>query len=360
MKIDVEKIETPDIWDQQLKNYNAGIFMSSAWLTALSNNERKPVYLRLLLGSEPVAVLGGLGIFIGKGPAKQLLFYSGIASRSKDPSLMKSCKLALYEYAGKNGYKRISMKSYDHHSYVPAKISQFKEWKRAEYIFYLDRNKEVIINGFDKDFRRRARKAKRDGLIIKNSNSSELTDIMLKLINETYEIRQQKGYGQYSYTFLPFFEKIQINKLINQGHASFYLAQRENEILSIQLVFSWEGKVYGIYMGTSANGYKLGAPSFLLYEIVGILKDKGYSYYNIGGVQRSPKHSGLRNFKDSLGSEIVNSSEEATNFSGLPLSFLNLFLDLKRFLLEGKIIPWRIAKLLIYIIDIILNKKDKY
>ncbi len=333
--------------------------MTSAWLSAITNNDINPLYLRFILADKPVAIAGGVEVLIGKGPAKQLLFYSGIASSSNDPFLIKKCKYELYIYARDNGYQRVVMKSYDNQLYVPAEINKFKKLERMEYIFRLDSYKESVIDGFSRSLRRKARKAKRDGTVLKKSYSVEMVEKLFEFLDETYNVRQLKGYGAYACLFLPFFGRGEIEKLVQARHAALYYAERQNEILSMSLVFSYQKKAYGLLMGTSRNGYKAGVPSFLNFELASILKEQGYSYLNIGGVQRDVKHQGLKDFKDQLGTDIVGSGEEVTNFLNPPLSYFNPLLNLKRFLGDLKVLPWRFKKSIIDIIDLILNKRDQ-
>ncbi len=355
----IERLENPKNWDEELANFQGGLFMTSAWLSAVSNKDIKPLYLRFILDEKPFAIAGGIDVLVGKGPARQLLFYSGIASGSKDPFLIKKCKYELYMFARKNGYQRIVLKSYDNQSYVPAKIREFKRMGRMEYIFRLDNYKDSVIDGFSRSLRRKARKAKREGAVLKKSYSVELIGKLFRFINETYDVRQSKGYGAYVYLFLPYFGRDEIVRLVKAKHAALYYAERNNETLSMSLVFSCQKKAYGILMGTSRDGYKAGAPSFLNYELACILKEQGYSYLNIGGVQRDVKHQGLKDFKDQLGTDVVASGEEATNFLNPPLSFLNPLLNLKRFLSGFKVLPWRFKKTIIKLIDLILKKRDQ-
>ena len=113
-------------------------------------------------------------------------------------------------------------------------------------------------------------------------------------------------------------------------------------------------------MGTSLKGYKVGSPSFHYYEIVRLLKEKGYSYYNVGGLPSANSHKGLKEFKGRLGAEVIKSAEEVTNFMSPALSYLNPFLDLKRFLRGIKFLPGIIKRPIIVFTYLIVQKRDKY
>ncbi len=357
----IERLENSDYWDDAIKSFQGGIFMTTAWITAISNNERRPVYLRFIKDDKPVAFLGGLEVYIKNGPGWQLFFYSGITSDIHDPSFIRICKIALYNYARKNGYQRISIRSYDYQSFVHARVKQFKVRKeRMEYVLHLDRDNDSIINGFSSSLRQRARKVRREGAVLKKGHSPELIEKLFSLINETSDLRRSKGYGAYNYSFLPFCGRAEIERLVKERYASIYFTELHGEILSIELFLDFNNKAFGILMGTSLKGYKIGSPSFHYFEIVRSLKDNGYLYYNVGGVPRSNKHKGLREFKGRLGAEVIDSAEEATNFLSPSLSYLNPFLDFKRFISGIKYLPGSFKRLLIVFADLVVQKRDQY
>jgi hypothetical protein len=356
----IERLNSYSRWDKELETYGGSIFINSFWISMLSKDDRNPVYLRFILENEPVGMLGGIEIKVNNGPAKQLFFYSGIALKNANASLMGLCKTALYEYAQKGGYQRISMRSYDDQSYIDARISHFRIRKRMEYVFYLDKDRKKLVECFDRDLRRRVRKAKSEGAVFKRSGSPALCKTLLSLIEETYNLRQSKGYGKYDFLYLPFFGLSEINEIVRQGNGAFYFVEKDHEIISMQLVIFYGKKAYSVLMGTSLAGYRAAAPSLLFYELVLSLKEKGYSYLNIGGVSRSGMQKGLNKFKESLGAELVTSAEEQTNFIAPPLSFLNPVLELKRLLRNLRVIPGRIRIPFIFLLDLVIQKRDQY
>ena len=357
-KLTVIKEEKTDKWDKEVDKYNGGLFMTSIWINCISNSIIKPVYLKFLKGEENVALTAGVEICSDKGKFRQLLFYSGIALKSKDPLMAGECKNTLYSYAKRNGYHRISLRSYDDQTYLPVKTKKFKRTERSEFVFYLE--EDDISANFSPDVRRRARKAGKNGAVIKKSDSAEMTSRLFKLIDETYKIRQSKGRGPYSFLFLPFFKVEQIKSLVRKKYAVFYYTEMNGEIMSVSLVLTINKKAYGVLMGTSGDGYKAGVPPFHHYEQTRLMKNEGYKYYNIGGVQSGPKYEGLRRFKESLGAEPVISYEEVTSFINKPYSFLNPLLNTKWILLHMNFLPWKFKKAVIKIIDLAIRKKDRY
>ncbi len=360
MAVTIERQENSIDWDKELESFRGSIFMSSTWISVISNNERKPVYLRFIENDVLVGMLGGIELPIKNGPARQLFFYSGIASDCNDARVIARCKTALYEYAKNSGYHRVSMRSYDYHSCPDARVRKFKVRERIEYVFYLDKDREQLVNCFGRRIRNRVRKAKREGAVLKTSSSPDLIENLFSLINVTYNVRQSKGYGRYNYLFLPFFSWIEIEELVKKGNAALYYVEKDREIMSIQLVIFQGKQAYIILMGTSNNGYREGAPSFLFYELATTLRDRGYLYLNTGGVCRGTKQIGLKIFKERLGAEAIKSTEEVTNFIAPPLSYLNPFIEFKRFLHDLKFIPGRIKLPFIFFIDLVVQKRDRY
>jgi hypothetical protein len=328
-KVFVELVENPETWDNQLEEFNGSLFMTGKWIDIISAKGRSPVYFRFIFNGNVIALLGGIKLLYPKYNLKQLFFYSGIAAKTKDPELIRKCKLSLYEYAKKNNYFRIRMRSYDHISSVQVKLNQFKETQRIEFITFLDKDKSEIFKSFDSDVKRRARIAKSKGVLLKNSKSISFIEKMMALLEETRKVRRSKGYGEYDYSYLPFFKSEAINRLVSAGHASFYYAEFDNEILSIQFVFECQGKAFEIFEGTTLNGYKMNAPSFMMYEVTGLLKDRGYKYYNHGGVPQGLSHAGLKKFKAKIGAISVDSYEGLTSFITFPLNLLNPFFKFK-------------------------------
>lgn len=360
MEISVQRVENLESWNTELESFLGSVFMAREWIEAISCESRNPIYLRFISNGEVLGILGGLELSNAKGTAKQLFFYSGIAARTKDPDLIRKLKLSLYKFAKSNNYCRVTLRSYDHLSFVPSRLKQFKVYQRSEYIVFLNKEKDEIFRNIDGDIKRRARKAKREGVVLKKTHSPTMSGTLLNLLDETRKIRQSKGYGSFSSLYIPLFKKEEIIKLTATGHSTFYYAESQNEILSIQMVFIFRGKAYELFEGTSLNGYRLNAPAFLLYEITQELIDQRCRYFNHGGIPQSLKHGGLKKFKEKIGASAVPSGVEVTDFITFPLNLLNPLLILKRALINPQIDSGLFKRVILKIINIILNYPDKY
>ncbi len=360
MNIIVQRVADPIGWDVDLDDYNGSLFLSSAWLSSLANGERMPVYLLFRHNDKTIAMLSGIDAPVRKSKRRQLFFYSALALKDKDIYQVQFCKQALYAYARAKGYVRISLKSYDQHSIQSHGSKLFKEFSRMEYLFDLGKGQEDVVKRFSPDFRRRARKAEREGVVFRQSYSTDLITPLFELLHTTLNTRRAKGYGNYTYLYLPFFNRKEMEALLRKKAATFFYVEHAQKILSIQFVIAFRKKAYGIFMGTGPEGYKTGTPSFLFHKGVEYLCQGDYQYYNLGGVQRRKSHKGLKKFKDSMGARVIESMEESTNFLHYPLRLLNPLMNLKRFSEHADMLPWRIRKPVIALCDFILAGRDKY
>ncbi len=352
-------------WDQELARYNGSLFLSRVWVesVAQSHKNRQAVFLYFYFKNQLVAMLAGLDIAMRKGNGRQLLFYSGMAMLAEQRELYESsCKTALHFYALQCGYARITLKSYDHHYYSEKphgkERKKFQLYPRTEYYFDLHRGKENILGRFKPDLRRRARKAGRKGLTFRTTQQPAMVNELINLINETYKRRNAKGYGPYEHFFLPLFHKQEMDRMLQAGAARFFVAEEDGRPLSIQFVFAYEGKAYGIFMGTHPKGYKHNAPAFLYYKGVEYLCDEGFSYYNLGGIQTN--HRGLKMFKNSLGASRMESCEETSRFLQYPYKLWNPILKTMEGVKKARFIPGRFKKPLLRFCGFLLNGQHKY
>jgi len=355
----VEKTRITKNWDEELKNHNGSLFLSKIWLESLRSEDCIPVYLVFKEGNTVIAMLGGLVRPVGKGPEKQLFFFSGIATRTSQKTKINECKSKLLEYAKKYSYSRIILKSYDSHSQNIPYVEEYFPLERVEYVINLDREKEEIVAGFAKRYRRYINKARKLGAIFRYGYSEELLDRLIHLMESTRESRISKGYGNYEIFTMPFLNRKSMLILLSNKAATIFYIEYLGEIVSIQFVLELAGRAYGLYMGTNSKGYEISAPSVLYYEIAFACKEKGEKSYNLGGVPLGEGNKGINRIKQFMGADKVISNEEVTDFLAGPVMKLNKYLWMKRFLNRIRI-PWKIKKRLIRITDIQLNGMDRY
>ena len=359
MSIVIEKINLISGWDEKLKEFNGSIFMSSEWLESLKADDRKPVYLVFNIINDAQALLAGFERPVYNSNYKQLFFYSGIIAREKNLELIKDCKNALVHFCRKNKYSRIIMKSYDFFDQLQVSAGQYIPFKRAECVISLLKTEEELINNIAKRYRSYIRKGKRNGVVFKYGNSPKLLKTFYELLDDTFEVRTSKGYAQYKIFTMPFMEREQMKRLIENGAASLYYVEKDGEILSMQFLLNLAGRAYMLLMGTSPTGYKLSAPSVLIYDSIIKLKREGIDSYNLGGIPLGEENDGVKRFKIMMGASVLESVEESTDFIISPLNHINFLLMIKRFLLNVRL-PWIVKKQLLRGIDFYIMGRDQY
>lgn len=359
MFITIKKEENPEIRHNEPGIEHGSVFLNYFWLNALKKEDRIPIYLKFYRDNELVGLIAGLERPVMNSNSKQLFFFSGIACSDSDSDLLTGCKSALIDYATRNGFSRIVIKSYDHTSYIPAKTKRFRKFDRGEYVVDLTKDIQELKKGFDKNVIRLVKKTENGGALFKTGYSVELLDKLFGLLDNTHEVRTKKGYGSYNIFAMPFLDRDIMEKLLIKKEAVLFYVEYQNEIQSMQFAVTSNKRAYALLMGVSEKGYSFGIPSLLWYKAFFYLKDMGFLSFNLGGVPLGSKNKGLRRFKRSMGAELIGSCEEFTDFLIPPLSLLNPLLAIKRTVLKAHL-PWKIKKFLIDFLDLFIKKRDEY
>ena len=322
--INVKQVFDPNIWGKELNEFQYGIFITNKWLSAIARSNEAPIYFDFKKGEKTVAKIAGLSIKNRRKKPDILYFYSGIAYKTFNEKLIHSCNNQLIIFAKTHGYDKVIIKSYDYSEEFSIKTKNlFAERRRLEYLIDLTIDEQTIYRRFNKKARYYIRKAKGCGSTVHESQSLDLLKLLLEYLNKTHEIRISKGYSNYNIFFLRNFDEYTLISLLKNGTAIMYYVQTNNDINSIQYILVHNGKASGLLMGTTQEGYDLHSPVFLEYTIMLLLKSRGYSIYNLGGIPFHSSHRGLIQYKKSIGAYSVNLQDQNTYFLLFPLKILN-------------------------------------
>lgn len=345
-------------WSRELTIFNYSIFISETWLRSVSNNNEIAIYLDFKIGGDVVAKIAGLSVKNRKNKPDILYFYSGIAFKSYDEKLIHSCNNQLIDFARSRGYDKVIIKSYDYSEEFTIKISNlYVERRRLEFLINLAIDEESIYHKFNKKARYHIRKAKSNGSTIHESQSSDLLDILLKLLNETREIRISKGYSEYNIFYLRNFNEHTLMSLLKNGSATMIYVETNNKINCIQFILLNNKIASGLLMGTTQEGYDLYAPVFLEYNIMLMLKRRNYISYNLGGIPYNTSHNGLIRYKTSIGAYSITLQDQNTYFLLSPLRYLNPLIKISNFLPDNKMAIF-FKKVLRKIIKLVIIDND--
>ncbi len=324
---DIREVPDPQQWATSLNRYLHSFYITVPWLNAVKKEDESPIYLDFLVDNDIVAKVAGLSVRNRKKMPDLLYFYSGIAFKTPDETLIASCYQFLIRYAKKNKYDRVIIKScdYDESFTYPSKVL-IVDRKRSEYIVDLSVDENIILSKFNKTARRHIRKAVKWGLQVSESKSPEILMLLLEYLKETRNIRISKGYAPYKIFHLRNFDKKSLMPFLEQGLATMFLVFNKNKITSVIYILLHGKRAILFLIGTTQKGYELYAPTFLEYNIMILLKKRGFKSLNLGGIPYDSSHKGLIQYKKSLGAYKVSLLDQKTYYLLYPLRLLNPFL----------------------------------
>ena len=97
---------------------------------------------------------------------------------------------------------------------------------------------------------------------------------------------------------------------IEPGNGRLFMVYSNEIPLAGILLHCGHGRAYYTMAGSSPEGFSSHAPSFLVWQVMRILRDDGYTIFNLGGVPGSARHEsdlahGLYRFKNAFGGREV-------------------------------------------------------
>lgn len=139
----------------------------------------------------------------------------------------------------------------------------------------------VWENSFDRGVRKAIRKSMKNGLqyqVFDRQNiDTEIIDAFLSIYNHTMSRNNADEYYCFSNEFITgLFDKMPQNCLIA-------FAKLENEVISAELVLYNKSNAYGFLGGTRSEFYQVAPNSFLRFELIKSLIERGVQKYSIGG-----------------------------------------------------------------------------
>lgn len=149
-------------------------------------------------------------------------------------------------------------------------------------------------------------------------------------MKETKKRRLLKGYTNYNPFYFPYFNEDSLRKLLKAKVVKLYVVKKDDIVWAVQVVYEYDHKSYGLFVGINQEGYNYGIPSFIDLGIINDLKNNGFHYFNMGGVPTDKTHLGIASFKKMFGARECSSSYGSTNFLLFPYTILNPLVTLLR------------------------------
>lgn len=274
------------------------------WLSAFAGDSISVVFLRFARRGNTVGAIGGLQVASSSNPilraaTERLFFFSGPLVVAPCPELMRDCFAALRGYAVRSQYVACTLRWYDFPFPFDFASTGFQPAFRHEFILDLRRSEAEVWGAIDRDQRRRIRRATERGLTFRENDRAGLGEL-LACASDTKNRKIQRGL-QYNLYSIDFVNNEVLKQLLSSGICRTFGVYNDSRVLSSILVAIGPRRAYAMFIGTSAEGYKLGCNVFLYWELMRHLRSIGCTQLNLGAIPPDESGSGLARFKESLG-----------------------------------------------------------
>ncbi len=344
-------VVTKERYIQNLTNFNYSLFVSSEWVESYRGEEDTEIqYFEFYDNGATVGKLAGLlrkNSGIGR---KYLFFYAGPAINVDSEELYNQCLYALYKYARKKGYSRINIQFLDQQYLYKCRIKGYYKKSAGEFVKFFTKGDEQPE--FGKSFRYNVRKATKVGASFHCESSRRVFNRLIELIDETQKLRKGRwgeGFTPYSYAFM---HKGTLDRLFESGIMRLYHVEMDGVIHCVRCSMDDGKRVYGLMIGADAMAYKNSLQHFLQFNLINLLQNKGYGYYNIATADNTENGAGLVQYKESLGCVQRNVQGVYTHFLCFPQNIINPVMDFGRLLLKNK----KLSKIVKFASEIVSGK----
>lgn len=288
----INPLEYPSWDDLLLSTDGHSFFHTSAWARVLHETYNyKPLYFSIienekLLFSIPVMEVPG---FLGGKRGVSLPFTDYCEPIIGEDMPFKEMFGRLIEYGKEAGWKFIEIRD-------GGGLLGESRPSQSYYIHDLDltRDKEAIFSSFKESTKRNIRKAVREDVRVRTSNS-------IKSVRDFYRLncmtRRSHGLPPQPYVF---FKKIH-EHIISKERGVVVLAELGAKTIAAAICFHFGGNALYKY-GASDNRYQgLRANDAVMWESIQLYLAKGYGRFSMGRTE--PGNTGLRRFKAGWGTE---------------------------------------------------------
>ena len=166
--------------------------------------------------------------------------------------------------------------------------------RRQRYEFLLDLRADNPLDGMSTNHRRNINRARKAGVFIRRTNDPLACVTHMELLKASV----QRRLGQMEkLSLLP--EKTFASAVLKSNVGELFQVVRGETVLSSVLLLKAASGAYYQSAGTSLEGTTVGASTFLVTEMIKILKRDGFHVLNLGGA--SPGSAGLVRFKEGFG-----------------------------------------------------------
>lgn len=313
----VSEYETQENWNH-LNNLipHKSFYLSYAFAMICKTEGLKPLYFQLLDHDR-----NNIGIALGflsdqwrRWPLNQVfqcfLLRTLPAVKNNDIKTLEIFSAEIMEYVEKLGVRKIHFNSED--APISSKnIGPFSmiEQGRLEFLTNLDLTDDEIMSNMKSRRRSYLRKLiKESSVSVQEENNLQGIFKLIEFQGSSRERRRERG-EDYQISAQSAGKKI-LQNYVNPGYARIFTAYIDQQPVSSIMLHCYEKHAYYTMAGSSENGFKSNAPTFLIWEVMRTLRDDGYQTLNMGGVTSAAKEpnnkaTGLYQFKKSFGGKEI-------------------------------------------------------
>jgi len=194
--------------------------------------------------------------------------------------------------------------------------------RRLEYVLDLRRDQESLLGAMQARRRTQLRKLSRENsLTMVEDPGPEALRALMVFQASSRDRRQARG-ERYSVGSIDSYRQIW-RHYVQSGFARAFFIEADGERLCGVLLHCLDSQAYYTLAGSSSAGFARGAPVYLVWEAMRLLKDQGFTSLNLGGTGLSARDPedlahGLYRFKANFGAEQVECTTWQTQQMALP------------------------------------------
>jgi hypothetical protein len=290
MKIQVYPSYDLSKWDDLICSLGGNVFHSSAW----------SIYKKASLGAMPLYLLGQDGgnecvaaslVFLHTSRRWPLSLWSRFLEIDTTPLVRDNNEGILKEFlAGVEYIARqrrclfIKVHSSAAWEFNPRILQSlgYDLAKRYEFRLDLDLPMEALWKNMKENRRREVKKALKNNLKFVENNTISGLENLRELQLCSRQRARERG-EDYPIPELDRYQKLK-DYLVDRGMGRVFLAQKDAKVISAALILHFDDRAFYRNAGHDSLGYSLGAPSFLIWNVIGFLQKRGVKEFNLGGV----------------------------------------------------------------------------
>jgi hypothetical protein len=300
----------PGTWGEKVEVHGISPFLTRSYLDSLKSEALRPIYMGFFDEEELIGGVSGI-VDLSQNVLNQRLkllksvhFYTGPYLLKEDRE--KAIHTEMISYLKARNYVKFQNSGLDESPNPKIDVEGFHIYRNPEFVIPIGEDKRMILDRMNRNTKRKIKRAEEANLQYHLSKDPGMVDDLYRLMDSINAIRIDRGYSNVKMDYLPYVTRCVLKKQMISGIATLsYITKGEN-IVCIKINIHYKGRAFAIYIGTSRDGYDLGANALIYLKDMEHLRSIGCKTLNLGGLPKEGKQ-GLEVFKMSLGAHKVDS-----------------------------------------------------